>query len=187
MATSKEKLAWKDANGICNNCSNPRIPGIKICKRCQETQKKRHRSRFIEDPAYREKLKTQARKWQIENPEKTKRIQSKCNKKTHLITKLEAIKRYGGCCACCGETAYQFLSLDHSLGDGKAHRLKILGNTRSAGSVFYFKLKALGWPDVPGLRVLCFNCHFAIDLWGGCPHQAIINGTVGDPRVEAMR
>ena len=89
----------------------------------------------------------------------------------HLRRKLAALRRYGDHCVCCGEHDYRFLTLDHGNGDGAAHRKALLGNARHGGGPFLIALERQGWPDVPGLRTLCSNCHMALDLWGACRHQ----------------
>lgn len=92
-------------------------------------------------------------------------------KSAYKALKLEALQAYGGRCACCGESRYQFLTFQHSNGDGAAHRAEICGNYRHAGASFVRALKRLGFPPVPGLEVLCYNCHMATDLNGCCPHR----------------
>ena len=78
--------------------------------------------------------------------------------------KLRVLAAYGGVCLCCGETSWQFLTIDHINGDGNAQR-KHLGLN---GSQFYRWLQKQNYPV--GFRVLCFNCNTAIGFYGGCPH-----------------
>lgn len=66
-------------------------------------------------------------------------------------------------CECCGESTYEFLSLDHIEGGGAAHR-KEIGVARIYAWVWRNKLP-------PGFRVLCHNCNQAIGAYGFCPHQ----------------
>lgn len=68
-------------------------------------------------------------------------------------------------CACCGESIFEFLSLDHINGGGMKHRKEIA----KVGSVFYRWIKNHGFP--PGYRILCHNCNQAIGNWGYCPHS----------------
>lgn len=81
--------------------------------------------------------------------------------------RLEALEQFGGACVCCGETQPQFLSLDHPNGDGGKHR----ADMRCSGSTFLRKLRAAGWPAEYAIVVRCWNCHFAKDWYGSCPHQ----------------
>jgi hypothetical protein len=75
---------------------------------------------------------------------------------------------YGGRrCACCGETEFLFLSIDHIHGGGNRDRKE---KKVSGGLTFYRWLKRAGWP--PGFQILCMNCQFGRKHNGGvCPHQ----------------
>lgn len=68
-------------------------------------------------------------------------------------------------CACCGETIFQFLAIDHIDGGGLKSR-KSLG-LRSSTELYRY-LENEGYP--PGYRVLCHNCNLAIGFYGYCPH-----------------
>jgi hypothetical protein len=75
-----------------------------------------------------------------------------------------AIQRYGGACACCGETTFEFLTFDHANDDG-GERRKTEG---SAGSRFVTWLKRQ--EIQPDIHLLCWNCHQARHNYGACPH-----------------
>jgi hypothetical protein len=80
--------------------------------------------------------------------------------------KVEIFNKYGGPrCKCCGETIFDFLTLDHIKGGGTAHRREI----DRAGTTFYSWLKKNHFPK--GYRVLCMNCNLAIGHTGECPHE----------------
>lgn len=85
-------------------------------------------------------------------------------------TKRDVIAALGGKCACCGEAAYEFLTLDHINGDGAAHRKLLSGKARSSSIRIYRDVKRRGCPT-DQFRVLCFNCNCSIGCWGYCPHQ----------------
>lgn len=71
-------------------------------------------------------------------------------------------------CACCGESNYKFLSLDHILEDGAEHRKQFNGDQ---GALFR-DLKRKCYP--PGFQVLCYNCNLGRQHNGGiCPHEEI--------------
>lgn len=74
------------------------------------------------------------------------------------------IDGYGGRCACCGETRFQFLTLDHVNKDGNVER-------RSLGVwAIYRRAEREGFP--PDLQILCFNCNCARSITGDhCPHD----------------
>lgn len=69
-------------------------------------------------------------------------------------------------CACCGETRYEFLALDHINGNGAAHRREI--KMKGSGIQFYRWLRVNSYPV--GLRVLCHNCNLSKGFYGECPH-----------------
>jgi hypothetical protein len=78
--------------------------------------------------------------------------------------RIEAIQHYGGACACCDESEFRFLTLDHINGGGGAHRKELKG--RRLASV----LKQQNWPE--DYQVLCWNCNCAKQFNGGiCPHE----------------
>jgi hypothetical protein len=77
------------------------------------------------------------------------------------------MENYGdGTCACCGESTYEFLTLDHVNGDGHIERKKY-GNGRD----ILIRLRRLGYPDKHRYRILCYNCNCASGFLGYCPHE----------------
>lgn len=88
-------------------------------------------------------------------------------KRTTIRRKLRIIKNYGTQCACCEETQFEFLCVDHIHGDGTKHRKEI--------SSLYGWLIGSNFPE--GYRILCINCNFGRSrnnrkLNGGCcPHK----------------
>jgi len=79
-----------------------------------------------------------------------------------ITLRKEVLEHYGGKCACCGETKYEFLSIDHINGGGSKHRKEING-------MICPWLKNNNFPD--GFQVLCYNCNQAKGIYGYCPHQ----------------
>lgn len=80
----------------------------------------------------------------------------------------EVIAKYGNKCACCGETAYEFLAIDHIHGGGcKERREKKFPNSQT----FFRYLSKNYEPTV--YRVLCHNCNSARGYYGYCPHEQI--------------
>ena len=75
----------------------------------------------------------------------------------------EVITRLGGCCACCGESRFEFLAIDHIFGGGNQHR-QIVGS----GPHIARWLKKHAYPE--GFQVLCHNCNHAKAERGICPH-----------------
>lgn len=113
----------------------------------------------------KEKFKVYRRKWRKNNPEKAKESLKKSTKKwreknpnhyieSRKIRRLKVLTHYGGNpprCAHCGETIYEFLTIDHIHGGGKRHRKKISNNT-------YRWL--INNNFLKGFQVLCYNCNF---------------------------
>lgn len=85
------------------------------------------------------------------------------NKTRRIKLRLEALKKYGGVCACCGEKQIEFLCIDHIKGGGNKHRKTM--TTKSIGEWLY----ANKYPK--GFQVLCFNCNSAKSAYKQCPHQ----------------
>lgn len=77
--------------------------------------------------------------------------------------RMETFNAYGGAkCQCCGETALDFLTIDHIKGGGRKHRKEI-------GTDLVGWLRKNNYPE--GFRVLCMNCNFAIRYGKTCPHK----------------
>ena len=83
----------------------------------------------------------------------------------HRNNRTIVINHYGGKCACCGESTYEFLAIDHINGGGTAHRREIKGY----GSRMCDWLIKNNFPD--GFQILCHNCNLAKGFYGQCPHQ----------------
>ena len=92
-------------------------------------------------------------------------LRAKARQRT-LDAKLEVIAAYGGRCACCGESHFEFLSVDHINNDGCVERRA----GRSHGYTLYRRLKKLGFPK-DRYQLLCFNCNLAKGFFGYCPHE----------------
>ena len=85
-------------------------------------------------------------------------------RKRHAKLRKECIQAYGGICECCGETTYEFLTIDHVQGGGRQER-----NHHGGGSNLLRALRKNGFP--PGYRVLCYNCNNSYGMYGYCPHK----------------
>lgn len=103
-------------------------------------------------------------------PEVKSGIQShckQCQSDYWRVMRMDVLSHYSDAeyprCACCHESTYEFLTLDHIKGDGAEHR-------RQLGTNNVFRLlKRQGYP--PGLQVLCWNCNMAKGKGLVCPHQ----------------
>jgi hypothetical protein len=119
------------------------------------------------------------KEWKKNNPEKVKAASARYWIKNKEEVKLRAYPRRRAytkklkqtviyhysdgkmVCMCCGESTFEFLSIDDI--DGKFH--KHLG----LGSAFYIWLIRNAFPK--GFQVLCMNCNHAKGIYGKCPHQ----------------
>lgn len=68
--------------------------------------------------------------------------------------KMGVVDAYGGKCQLCGETHWEFLTIDHVNGGGRSH-YRVL---RSAGLDIYRVLRDSGYPREE-YRLLCSNCN----------------------------
>jgi len=76
--------------------------------------------------------------------------------------RLEVLAHYGGKCACCGISEFEFLAIDHINGGGNIHRKEI----KDTLTMWLYR------NDYPkGFRVLCHNCNFSLGAYGYCPHS----------------
>jgi hypothetical protein len=90
------------------------------------------------------------------------------NKENGLALKIETFNAYGGAiCACCRETLFEGLTIDHIGGGGAAHR-KAVGK---GGASMYLWLKKQNYP--PGFQVLCGTCNMAKGTGDHCPHRGL--------------
>jgi hypothetical protein len=83
----------------------------------------------------------------------------------------ETIAAYGGKCVCCGETAQEFLGIDHVNNDGADHRRKLSRQNRNGGGRRTYQwLRQHGYPQ-DAFQLLCHNCNMARSFYGECPHS----------------
>jgi hypothetical protein len=124
------------------------------CKECQRLYgrewSKKNRKRL------NDKIRERYHEYSDTIKEPTKRYRQKI--------KLIAIEKYGGKCACCGESEIEFLTIDHVNNDGNIHRKKFKGIS------IYQWLKNNNYPT-DGIQLLCWNCNCAKAKFGSCPHQ----------------
>ena len=77
----------------------------------------------------------------------------------------QVVALYGGMCACCSESTYEFLAIDHIDGGGTKHIRSFSGQ-----NAYYRWLLNDNIGPRPGFRVLCHNCNQARAHHGTCPH-----------------
>jgi len=133
----------------------------KICKYSYNSPEVRERQKVA-----REKKKENKKQYdedrRIKNSEKILKQQ----RERALVIKKEAVEKYGGKCACCGETELNFLAIDHKNGGGTKQRRE---NNLYGNKMYRFLLKQEISPEY---RVLCHNCNWSSHLHGGtCIHK----------------
>jgi len=117
------------------------------------------------------------REYRKKYPERTKeydRISKEKNSETIKLKKnirnvrrrMEILNAYGNKCACCGESNYEFLGIDHINNNGSQHRKEI-------GRGLYDFLIKNNFPSE--FQILCHNCNFAKGHYGYCPHTQTEN------------
>lgn len=76
----------------------------------------------------------------------------------------KVIANYGGKCACCGESRFYFLTLDHVNDNGAEERKQPSGQAKAWARLA--KADAVS----PDYQILCYNCNCAKGHLGSCPH-----------------
>lgn len=164
------------------------IKKTKKCRNCSQELQQRKQvfcSKHCADEWYRNHLKGRFLERALQNLCTTcggvkfddKSLCESCRKKscksaalTNRKLKEETIRQYGGACSCCGETKYEFLTIDHIKGDGAAHRREVFNAERAGGPKIHRWLRANGYPK-DRFRLLCYNCNCARGFFGYCPHE----------------
>ena len=90
-------------------------------------------------------------------------------KEYHSKIRQEVIQKYGNKCACCGESNWQFLAIDHINQNGGEERKELYGSQSGNSNSWFLKLRRE--PIRNDLRVLCHNCNMAVFQFGVCPHE----------------
>lgn len=88
-------------------------------------------------------------------------------KKSATKLRFTVLQHYGLQCACCGESHYEFLAIDHINGNGRQHR-KSIDKGLSSGQFYRWLIKN-NFPKE--FQTLCHNCNLAKGFYGQCPHQ----------------
>lgn len=118
---------------------------------------------YRRDPATQNAKRVESlRRWRDAHPDQ---VVEQYGRRRVRVRKLReaAIQYYGGRCACCGESRFEFLAIDHVNNDGAAHR-----KTVHASRLIWW-LRDNEYPE--GFQVLCHNCNMAKAFYDVCPHQ----------------
>jgi len=167
---------WKE-EGKCANCgARPPKHRRNFCENCLENSRKAtQRFREKNPEAFKKRYHGRKKEGHCTNcgvlktpPEQKFANCEGCRqvaRRQAVKTKAKAIGRYGGICACCGESKLAFLTLDHINNDGTQRRKT---GERGGGSLYRFLLNA---PIDNTLQVLCWNCNLGKRASGVCPHK----------------
>lgn len=163
----KEWRVERLKKGLCLRCENVSGEGVQHCDQCSDLRK-------AEGKAIRSqrKVKGLCVLGCGRFPEMGKVRCSECilrgsewQKKEYRRLKAEIVEGYGGRCECCGESAIDFLTLDHKYNDGHRERRENNYNLLR----LYRRVIRDGFPE--RYRVQCYNCNCGRARNGGiCPH-----------------
>lgn len=162
------KNCWKKYSSIYYSTEDQkekdRKRSIKYSLRPDVKKKRKERDAIkYSIPEIREKQKEYSKEY-YRRPENTELLKNR-NRESLRALKIEVMNAYGGKCECCGEVRLEFLTIEHSFGDGKQKRQEV-GRTN-----IYRDLKKRGFPKNEGIQVLCFNCNLSRAMQGYCPHD----------------
>lgn len=116
--------------------------------------------------AHREEIRTRGQEYRKKHLEERRNYNRIYGQQYRDRIRKEVFSHYGGAfCCCCGESTFEFLSIDHIAGGGNQHR-KTMSNHLDLW------LRNNHFPS--GFRVLCMNCNFALGRHGYCPHNNVI-------------
>lgn len=91
---------------------------------------------------------------------------AKYHKEVYRKVRIAVLQKYGGQCECCGEDRFEFLCIDHALGNGHG----ALDRKKHGGSCGVYRRLDKAEKE-QGYRVLCHNCNSALGFYGYCPHH----------------
>lgn len=92
----------------------------------------------------------------------------------------QVLTAYGRACACCGESAPAFLTIDHIRGGGTKHRASLPSKN------VYAEIRREGFPK-DRYRLLCWNCNCATRFGKKCPHQQGVDVLIASLEVAEIR
>jgi 5-methylcytosine-specific restriction endonuclease McrA len=96
------------------------------------------------------------------------------------LYRLQVLIMLGGQCVCCQESDPAMLTIDHTQGHGTQER-------REYGGADYYRQMLANQRTPERLRILCQNCHHALNCWGACSHGQPERPTVQSELERAQR
>lgn len=107
----------------------------------------------------KEVMRESGKRWHKDNKEKV----GIRNKNRVVSIRRRFLEKYGHKCSCCGETLYEFLTIEHLKGQR--------GQMKKENSYQAYK-HALDDSYAGMYTILCMNCNHAKGKYGYCPHQS---------------
>lgn len=146
---------------VCTDCRSKEAKRVREEKKQGIFESKVRLPRLTEEQkAERKKeLAAYAKNYREANRERLNRQKLKYANKI----KQEGLQIYGNKCSCCGETAQEFLTIEHINGRDKTIK-------KFTGKKEWMRLRSLGWPT-EDITILCYNCNCARGAYGVCPHN----------------
>ena len=141
------------------------------CKKCASARERIRYYSKIEKHRKHNREYMQQKYANMPNTEKTIFLEKLSVKRQRdkIDLKIDVFNAYGARCECCGEDHFEFLTIDHIQGGGRAHRKKIGNGKNCSSQQFYTWLKKEDYPK-DDFRILCWNCNCARGFSGYCPH-----------------
>lgn len=138
-----------------------------VSRRKNESIEDYKKRRYNCDLKRRKVLYSLTRKWRdnIKNNPEYKRKNNERATRNYYKNKKECLDHYKHKCRCCGETIFEFLTIEHINGGGRKHREE---NKITNMWLWLIKNK---FPD--GFEILCYNCNCGKRLNRICPHEMI--------------
>jgi hypothetical protein len=154
--------------GLCCTCKNKAKSGTLLCEKCATLHNERRAKRqgvlrelglcFSGDGNF-------AIVGSVSCADCLKRNTEKARAR-YIALRNRTLVGYGGKCACCGETIFDFLTLDHVLNNGAKERSTPDYNL----GALYRRVIEARFPSE--YQLLCWNCNCGRAKNGGiCPHK----------------
>lgn len=148
--------------GLCLQCGQDALTGFRFCEYHREDNKNRSRqfrqARLAAGLCDKCGIPNESGKASCDDCRLRDRIDSE-NKRRAAFALL------GGCCACCGESCFYFLNIDHVNNDGHKDRQGGGTSDRICGKILRGTAAEFEY------QLLCWNCNLAKAHYGGtCPH-----------------